>query len=147
MKHWCYYSRVVAYLEKVEALFPDETRKGAYLLWRDEDGSPLMIAGPGVDWFKGRGPMPDLNNLGRATNRNIRGVDGSPRSRRHKCRRTSADAPRQQARAKSKWPNARKQQSRGWEPAVGTAEPDSGRPRAPSARPRPGGKVLPMSLD
>ena len=103
MKHWCYYSRVVAYLEKVEALFP-EKRKGAYLLWRDEDGSPLMIAGPGVDWFKGRGPMPDLNNLGqnvtrKPTNRNIRGVDGSPRSRRHKCRRTSADAPRQQASA------------------------------------------------
>ena len=66
MKHWCYYSRVVAYLEKMEALFPDKTHKGAYLLWRDDDGNPLMIAGPGVDWFQGRGPMPDLNNLGSA---------------------------------------------------------------------------------
>ncbi len=25
-----------------------------------------MIAGPGVDWFRGRGPMPDLDNLGQA---------------------------------------------------------------------------------
>ena len=51
MKHWSFYTRVVTYLEKVEAFFP-EKRKGAYLLWRDDDSSPLMIAGPGADCFK-----------------------------------------------------------------------------------------------
>ncbi len=137
MKHWCFYTRVVAYLEKVEALFPDKTHKGAYLLWRDDDGNPLMIAGPGVDWFQGRGPMPDLDNLGRTTarkptNRNIRGVDGSPRSRRHSCRSTSADAPRQQARANSKRPNATNQQSRGRKAVVKTP---THRPSAKSKTP------------
>ena len=118
MKHWCYYSRVVAYLEKVEALFPDETRKGAYLLWRDEDGSPLMIAGPGVDWFKGRGPMPDLNNLGHAVESPVRAQnasDGSPAANREH--------------------HHPKQQSRGRKPAV---KPPTHRPSATSkATPTP----------
>ena len=88
MKHWCFYTRVVAYLEKVEALFPDKTHKGAYLLWRDDDGNPLMIAGPGVDWFRGRGPMPDLNNLGQAVASPVRAQnasDGSTPANKRKC--------------------------------------------------------------
>ena len=118
MKHWCFYTRVVTYLEKVEALFPDKKRKGAYLLWRDDDGNPLMIAGPGVDWFQGRGPMPDLNNLGQAvirkpTNRNSRGVDGSPRSRRHSCRRSPPAATRQLKTAKRKQATEPRAQARG----------------------------------
>ena len=119
MKHWCFYTRVVTYLEKVEALFPDKTHKGAYLLWRDDDGNPLMIAGPGVDWFQGRGPMPDLNNLGRAVGppaANPRTATSEAWTEVHARVGTRAGAPRQQAPAKSKWPNATKQQSHGRKP-------------------------------
>ena len=62
MKYWCYYANVVRYLEKVEALFAPKTRGPAYLVWTDEDG-PHMIAGPGIHWYRGDGPMPDLDSL------------------------------------------------------------------------------------
>ena len=62
MKHWCHFSRVVSYLERVEAGVPDNTPKGRYLVWTDEDG-PHMIAGPGIHWYRGDGPMPDLDSL------------------------------------------------------------------------------------
>ena len=60
MKYWCYYTDVVRYLEKVEALCAPKTPRGAYLVWTDDDG-PHMIAGPGVYWNRGDGPMPDLD--------------------------------------------------------------------------------------
>ena len=62
MKYWCYYANVVRYLEKVEALFAPKTRGPAYLVWTDDDG-PHMIAGPGIEWYRGDGPMPDLDAL------------------------------------------------------------------------------------
>ena len=62
MKYWCYYANVVRYLEKVEALFVPKTRGPAYLVWTDDDG-PHMIAGPGIHWYRGDGPMPDLDSL------------------------------------------------------------------------------------
>ena len=62
MKYWCYYANVVRYLEKVEALFAPKTRGPAYLVWTDDDG-PHMIAGPGIHWYRGDGPMPDLDSL------------------------------------------------------------------------------------
>ena len=62
MKYWCYYANVVRYLEKVEALFVPKTRGPAYLVWTDDDG-PHMIAGPGIHWYRGDGPMPDLDAL------------------------------------------------------------------------------------
>ena len=62
MKYWCYYTDVVRYLEKVEALFAPKTRGPAYLVWTDDDG-PHMIAGPGIHWYRGDGPMPDLDSL------------------------------------------------------------------------------------
>ena len=116
MKHWWFYTRVVTYLEKVEALFPDKKRKDAYLLWRDDDGNPLMIAGPGVDWFQGCSPMPDLNNLGQAVASlaaKARIATAEAWTEVHARVGTRADAPRRQPRANSKRPNASKQQSRG----------------------------------
>ena len=62
MKYWCYYANVVRYLEKVEALLAPPTRGPAYLVWTDDDG-PHMIAGPGIHWYRGDGPMPDLDSL------------------------------------------------------------------------------------
>ena len=62
MKYWCYYANVVRYLEKVEALFVPKTRGPAYLVWTDDEG-PHMIAGPGIHWYRGDGPMPDLDAL------------------------------------------------------------------------------------
>ena len=62
MKYWCYYANVVRYLEKVEALLAPKTRGPAYLVWTDDDG-PHMIAGPGIHWYRGDGPMPDLDAL------------------------------------------------------------------------------------
>ena len=62
MKYWCYYANVVRYLEKVEALLVPKTRGPAYLVWTDDDG-PHMIAGPGIHWYRGDGPMPDLDSL------------------------------------------------------------------------------------
>ena len=62
MKYWCYYANVVRYLETVEALFVPKTRGPAYLVWTDDDG-PHMIAGPGIHWYRGDGPMPDLDAL------------------------------------------------------------------------------------
>ena len=62
MKYWCYYANVVRYLEKVEALLAPITRGPAYLVWTDDEG-PHMIAGPGIHWYRGDGPMPDLDSL------------------------------------------------------------------------------------
>ena len=63
MKHWCYYARVVSYLERIEARQATNTPTGAYRVWRDEDGSPWMVAGPDIDWFRGDGPVPDIVGL------------------------------------------------------------------------------------
>ena len=62
MKHWCFYARVVSYLERLEAGEPQKTPTGAYLVWRDEDGL-WMVAGPDIDWFRGDGPLPDIEGL------------------------------------------------------------------------------------
>ena len=62
MKHWCYYANVVRYLEKLEANAVKKKRRGAYLVWRDDEG-PHMIAGPDIYWHRGAGPMPDLEGL------------------------------------------------------------------------------------
>ena len=59
MKHWCYYANVVRYLEKLEANAVKKKKRGAYLVWRDDEG-PHMIAGPDIYWHRGAGPMPDL---------------------------------------------------------------------------------------
>ena len=76
MKYWCYYTDVVRYLEKVEALCAPKTPRGAYLVWTDDDG-PHMIAGPGVYWNRGDGPMPDLDAL----ERSIRAANRAPAAR------------------------------------------------------------------
>ena len=55
MKYWCYYTDVVRYLEKLEALHAPKTKAPAYLIWQD-DGGPSMIVGPGVEWYRGDGP-------------------------------------------------------------------------------------------
>ena len=62
MKHWCYYANVVRYLEKLEANAVKKKPRGAYLVWRDDEG-PHMIAGPDIYWHRGAGPMPDLEGL------------------------------------------------------------------------------------
>ena len=62
MKYWCYYTDVVRYLEKVEALCAQKIQAAAYLVWQDDDG-PSMIAGPGVEWFRGDGPPPDIASI------------------------------------------------------------------------------------
>ena len=62
MKHWCYYANVVRYLEKLEANAVKKKKRGAYLVWRDDEG-PHMIAGPDIYWHRGAGPMPDLQGL------------------------------------------------------------------------------------
>ena len=62
MKHWCYYANVVRYLEKLEANAVKKKKRGAYLVWRDDEG-PHMIAGPDIYWHRGAGPMPDLAGL------------------------------------------------------------------------------------
>ena len=62
MKHWCYYANVVRYLEKLEANAVKKKKRGAYLVWRDDEG-PHMIAGPDIYWHRGAGPMPDLADL------------------------------------------------------------------------------------
>ena len=62
MKHWCYYTRVVSYLEKLEALCAPNTKTAHFLVWTDDDG-PHMIVGPGVEWYRGDGPMPELDGI------------------------------------------------------------------------------------
>ena len=63
MKHWCFYANVVRYLEKLEAnAAAQKKNRGALLVWRDDDG-PHMIAGPGIYWHRGAGPMPNINGL------------------------------------------------------------------------------------
>jgi len=62
MRHWCFYTRVVSYLERLEAGQVQNTPTGAYLVWRDDDG-PWMVAGPDIDWFRGDGPLPDIEGL------------------------------------------------------------------------------------
>ena len=63
MKHWCFYANVVRYLEKLEANAAAKKKNGgAILVWRDDDG-PHMIAGPGIYWHRGAGPMPNIKGL------------------------------------------------------------------------------------
>ncbi len=63
MKYWCYYTDVVRYLERLEALYSQKKAEGpAYLIWQDDDG-PSMIAGPGIDWHRGDGPPPDIDAI------------------------------------------------------------------------------------
>ena len=75
MKYWCYYTDVVRYLEKLEALCAPKTQAPAYLIWQD-DGGPSMIVGPGVEWYRGDGPPPHidaitLSLINRAVNRAV----------------------------------------------------------------------------
>ncbi len=62
MKYWCYYTDVVRYLEKLEALHAPKTKAPAYLIWQD-DGGPSMIVGPGVEWYRGDGPPPNIDAI------------------------------------------------------------------------------------
>ena len=63
MKYWCYYTDVVRYLERIEALYSQKkTQAPAYLVWQDDDG-PSMIAGPGIEWHRGDGPPPDIDAI------------------------------------------------------------------------------------
>ena len=62
MKYWCYYTDVVRYLERLEALCAPKTKAPAYLIWQDDDG-PSMIAGPGIEWHRGDGPPPDIDAI------------------------------------------------------------------------------------
>ena len=63
MKYWCYYTDVVRYLERLEALYSQKKAEGpAYLIWQDDDG-PSMIAGPGIEWHRGDGPPPDIDAI------------------------------------------------------------------------------------
>ena len=78
MKYWCYYTDVVRYLEKLEALYAPKTKAPAYLVWQDDDG-PSMIVGPGVEWYRGDGPPPHLDAItvsliNRAVNRTLDGA-------------------------------------------------------------------------
>ena len=76
MKYWCYYTDVVRYLERLEALYSQKKAEGpAYLVWQDDDG-PSMIAGPGIEWHRGDGPPPDIDAI------NVRiGRPSAPRRR------------------------------------------------------------------
>ncbi len=73
MKYWCYYTDVVRYLERVEAGQSQKREGPAYLVWQDDDG-PSMIIGPGVEWYRGDGPPPDIDAItvsaGRPPDRN-----------------------------------------------------------------------------
>ena len=73
MKYWCYYTDVVRYLERLEAGQSQKREAHAYLVWQDGDG-PSMIIGPGVEWYRGDGPPPDIDAItvsaGRPTDRN-----------------------------------------------------------------------------
>ena len=62
MKYWCYYTDVVRYLERIEAGQSQKTEAPAYLVWQDDDG-PSMIAGPGIEWYRGDGPPPDIDAI------------------------------------------------------------------------------------
>ena len=63
MKYWCYYTGVVRYLERIEALHSRKKAEApAYLVWQDDDG-PSMIAGPGIEWHRGDGPPPDIDAI------------------------------------------------------------------------------------
>ena len=62
MKYWCYYTDVVRYLERIEAGQSQKTAAPAYLIWQDDDG-PSMIIGPGVEWYRGNGPPPDIDAI------------------------------------------------------------------------------------
>ncbi len=73
MKYWCYYTDVVRYLERLEALCAPKTKAPAYLVWQDDDG-PSMIAGPGIEWHRGDGPPPDIDAI---TRRAGSAMDGS----------------------------------------------------------------------
>ena len=38
MKYWCYYTDVVRYLERIEALYsPKKAEAPAYLVWQDDE--------------------------------------------------------------------------------------------------------------
>ena len=78
MKHWCYYTRVVSYLERLEANQSQNTRTGAYLVWRDDDG-PVMVAGPDIDWFRGDGPCP-IGDLAAQTDLPAQAVTTEPQA-------------------------------------------------------------------
>ena len=62
MKYWCYYTDVVRYLERIEAGQSQKREGPAYLVWQDGDG-PSMIIGPGVEWYRGDGPPPDIDAI------------------------------------------------------------------------------------
>ena len=80
MKYWCYYTDVVRYLERLEALYSQKKAEGpAYLVWQDDDG-PSMIAGPGIEWYRGDGPPPDIDAI------NLRA--GHPPNRNTQSRKT-----------------------------------------------------------
>jgi len=98
MTYWCYYTRVVSYLERLEATQAAKTQTGAYLVWRDDDG-PWMVAGPDIDWFRGDGPCP-LGDLA-----------GQPISVKNKAMPTRQSCQH----------HAKKQQSRRRKPVVKTA--------------------------
>ena len=108
MKYWCYYTDVVRYLEKLEALYAPKTKAPAYLIWQD-DGGPSMIVGPGVEWYRGDGPPPHIDAItvsliNRAVNRAVTARERSAcvRPNRKKPHEISAEQSCTETRPKSK---------------------------------------------
>ena len=101
MKYWTYYTDVVRYLERIEAGQSQKAEAPAYLVWQDGDG-PSMIIGPGVEWYRGDGPPPDIDaitvRVGRLPARPRRTPPG-----RNKKRRATACRPRSTRPATQCW--------------------------------------------
>ncbi len=51
-------------VERLEARYFPEPEVRVYLKWLGEDGKPWMICGPGIDWFEGEGPPPEIPTSG-----------------------------------------------------------------------------------
>ena len=137
MKYWCYYANVVRYLEKVEALLAPITRGPAYLVWTDDDG-PHMIAGPGIEWYRGQGPMPDLDAL----EKSIRAAHRAPAAREGSaCARPNLTTQIRAARvSKRSTPIARSTQIR---PAAASKRSNTHHCRKAAWRTPPGCRVEP----
>ena len=134
MKYWCYYANVVRYLEKVEALLAPITRGPAYLVWTDDDG-PHMIAGPGIHWYRGDGPMPDLDSLEIPVSINAREGSASAQSTPKKKLRAARVSKRSPANAQSTRP-ARQCRAATWrKPPACRVEPPAHHNREMSVKP------------
>ena len=89
MKYWCYYTDVVRYLERIEAGQSQKREGPAYLVWQDGDG-PSMIIGPGVEWYRGDGPPPDIDAISLRVGRPPATLRRTPPNRSPKAARRGA---------------------------------------------------------